>query len=68
MKLLTISDKFEFFTKTDCCSVSRHKSETRDASMKSLMERMGSLYVGKNLEAMQIDLGGSVGPLDDVFF
>ena len=39
--------------------------------MKSLMERMGrmgSLCVGKDLEAMQIDLEGSEGPLDDVFF
>ena len=36
--------------------------------MKSLMERMGSLCVGKGLEAMQIDLERSEGPLDDVFF
>ena len=68
LKLLTISDNFDFFTKSDCCPASRKKSKTQDVGMKSLMERMGSLCVGKDLEAMQIDLERSEGPLDDVFF
>lgn len=55
------------FIKSDCCHASRKNPKIHDASMKSLMERMGSLCLRKDLEATQIDLERSVGPLGEVF-
>lgn len=67
-RLLTMGDRFPFFAKSQCCSGNKRQLKNVDASMKSLMERMGSLSVGRDLDAMEIDLGGSMGPLDGAVF
>ena len=64
-KLLVISDSLPFFKKDSCCSTSRIRLRRQDASMNSLTDRLGSLGMQ---EAMDVDLGGSEGPLKGHFF
>ena len=49
MRLLTISDNFEFFTKTNCREEREKNQKNQDASMKSLMEQMGVFAYAKTL-------------------
>lgn len=67
-RLLVISEGYRFFKKSECCSGGKQRFAAHDASMKSLIGRMGSLLIEKDMEAMEIDLGGSVGPLEAGFF
>lgn len=59
-RLLIISDTFAFFKKADCCSGLKIRLQRRDVSMKSLEGRFGRLEIG---DLMDIDMGGSKGPL-----
>ena len=65
--LLNIADSFPSFRKSSCCSGKRGNVPDQNASMKSLFQRMEDVSLPLDPDAMEIDLGGSIGPLDTSF-
>jgi len=66
-RLLDLSDGFSFFKKDDCCSNSRTKNPKNEASMNSILGRIGSLSITGESDMRNIDISGSVGPLNEAF-
>jgi hypothetical protein len=66
--LLMMAGGFEFFKKETCCGGDAMSLATRDPSMGLLLGHMMDLSLTTDPEAMDIDMDGRVGLLDEAFF
>jgi serine/threonine protein kinase len=67
-KILKITSSWGFFKKEDCCSGEIGTRKFQDASMKSLLDHVGSLSLQVDLDAMEIDMVSCVGQFQRGFW